>query len=78
MADARAEGQPLYWQIYAMKDLETTKKEVEQAVALGYKGFALTVDAVHVGKRERDMRMNIAESETDDGSPAGSISVSRP
>lgn len=78
MADARAEGQPLYWQIYAMKDLETTKKEVDQAVALGYKGFALTVDAVHVGKRERDMRMNIAESETDDGSPAGSISVSRP
>lgn len=61
MADERAQGQVLYWQIYAMKDLETTKKEIQEAVALGYRGFALTVDAIHVGKRERDMRMNIAE-----------------
>lgn len=61
MADARGDNQILYWQIYAMKNLETTKREIEQAVALGYKGFALTVDAIHVGKRERDMRTNIAE-----------------
>lgn len=62
MADARSPGQSLYWQIYAMKDLETTRREIERAVASGYKGFALTVDAVQVGKRERDMRQNIQES----------------
>lgn len=59
MAQARSPGQSLYWQIYAMRDLEVTKKEIERAVAAGYKGFALTVDAIQVGKRERDMRQNI-------------------
>ena len=62
LADVRAPKQTLYWQIYAMRDLEITKKEIRQAEALGYKGFALTVDAVQVGKRERDMRYNIEEN----------------
>ena len=83
MASARAPGQVLYWQIYAMKNLETTKKEIERAIELGFKGFALTVDAVQVGKRERDMRLNLAEKgddEDEDGDsiPDTSISVSRP
>lgn len=45
-----------------MRDLEITKKEIKQAEILGYKGFCLTVDAVQVGKRERDMRFNIEEN----------------
>jgi L-lactate dehydrogenase (cytochrome) len=63
MADARGPDQTLYWQIYAMSNLEITKEEIKQAVKLGYKGFALTVDAVRGGKRERDLRANIAEDE---------------
>jgi L-lactate dehydrogenase (cytochrome) len=62
LADARAPGQALFWQIYAMRDLEITKKEIKQAEVLGYKGVCLTVDAVQVGKRERDMRFNIEEN----------------
>lgn len=75
-------GQALYWQIYAFKDLETTTKQVKQAVAAGYRGFALTVDAVHVGKRERDIRFTLAESQSesddDEDTPVNSVSVSRP
>jgi L-lactate dehydrogenase (cytochrome) len=63
MADARGSNQVLFWQIYAMTDLAVTEKEIKQAIASGYRGFCLTVDAIHVGKRERDMRLNIAEAE---------------
>lgn len=59
MTDARLPGQTTFWQIYAMTDLAVTEKEIKQAVASGYKGFALTVDAIRVGKRERDMRINL-------------------
>jgi len=82
MSDARACGQVLYWQIYAFKNLADTAKQIERAVAAGYRGFALTVDAVQVGKRERDMRFTIAESQSedneDDDSRINSVSVSRP
>jgi L-lactate dehydrogenase (cytochrome) len=82
MGDARAHGQILYWQIYASKNLEDTAKQVERAVAAGYQGFALTVDAVQVGKRERDVRFTIAESQSEDNedndSRMNSVSVSRP
>ncbi|KAF2712814.1 FMN-dependent alpha-hydroxy acid dehydrogenase, partial [Pleomassaria siparia CBS 279.74] len=86
IADARGPDQVLYWQIYAMKDLAGTEREIKQAIASGYKGFALTVDAIHVGKRERDMRLSIATSEGDsnglndddeDSGLSGGISVSR-
>ena len=63
MADARGPGQVLFWQIYAMQDLAVTEREINQAIASGYKGFALTVDAIRVGKRERDMRLSIAAAE---------------
>lgn len=59
LADARTETQTLYWQIYAMEDLSVTEKEVKDAIDLGYRAFALTVDAIHVGKRERDLRLII-------------------
>ena len=54
-------GQNLYWQIYALNDLEVTAREVRRAVELGFMGFALTVDAVRSGKRERDTRAMVAE-----------------
>lgn len=61
MTEARALDQTTYWQIYAMGDLAVTELEIKQAVAQGYKGFALTVDAIRAGKRERDMRAAIDE-----------------
>lgn len=73
MADARGQNQTLYWQIYAMRDLSITEREIRQAIASGYKGFALTVDAIQVGKRERDMRLNIAESVVSRDTPKSSI-----
>jgi L-lactate dehydrogenase (cytochrome) len=63
IADAKGEDQTLYWQIYAKSDLKITEQEIKNAVALGYKGFALTVDAIRAGKRERDVRTSIAEDE---------------
>ncbi|KAL2825059.1 oxidoreductase [Aspergillus cavernicola] len=58
MASARAPGQTTYWQIYAAADLAVTEEQVKRAVQLGYKGFALTVDAIWSGKRESDLRAN--------------------
>ncbi|KAB8215086.1 FMN-dependent dehydrogenase [Aspergillus novoparasiticus] len=63
LADARTETQTLYWQIYPMEDLSVTEKEIKDAIDLGYRAFALTVDAIHVGKRERDLRLIIKEEE---------------
>ncbi|KAF4765782.1 hypothetical protein HAV15_003074 [Penicillium sp. str.  len=63
MASARAPNQTTYWQIYAKANLEVTEKEIKRAIELGYKGFALTVDATRAGKRERDLRMEAAEYE---------------
>ncbi|PVH74230.1 oxidoreductase [Cadophora sp. DSE1049] len=63
MTDARAPGQTTFWQIYAMSDLAVTEREIKQAVIQGYKGFALTVDAIRAGKRERDIRVGIDEIE---------------
>lgn len=75
MADARGPGQILFWQIYAMKDLDVTKREIQQAVAMGYKGLALTVDAIRIGKRERDIRMHlpvcVGHNEPSNSSPRG-------
>ncbi|KAH7035967.1 FMN-dependent dehydrogenase-domain-containing protein [Microdochium trichocladiopsis] len=61
MASARADNQTLFWQIYAKSDLEESAKEVRKAIELGYKGFALTVDAIWPGIRERDLRASILE-----------------
>ncbi|KKK21934.1 hypothetical protein AOCH_000177 [Aspergillus ochraceoroseus] len=77
MARARSPSQTTYWQIYAMRDLAVTEKEVKQAVALGYKGFALTVDAIRPGKRERDMRLGLDEIEDDDDAERFDIGLSR-
>ena len=63
MSAARGPNQTTFWQIYAMSDLAVTEREIKQAVVQGYKGFALTVDAIRAGKRERDMRMGLEEVE---------------
>jgi L-lactate dehydrogenase (cytochrome) len=87
MSDARARDQTTLWQIYARSDLDITTQEVKQAINLGYKGFALTVDAVRAGKRERDLRVTYAQREKDsmrvnnddeDEDFAGEPSVGRP
>ena len=77
MADAKVEGQTLYWQIYAMSDLRVTEREVRRAEELGYRGFALTVDAVRMGKRERDLRLSIEEEDENERTKGG-ISSTRP
>lgn len=65
MSNARAPDQTTFWQIYARSDLDISTQEVKQAINLGYEGFALTVDAVRAGKRERDLRVTYAQRETD-------------
>lgn len=49
-----------------MTDLTVTESEIKRAIELGYKGFALTVDAIRAGKRERDLRLTITETEDED------------
>ncbi|KAE8327007.1 FMN-dependent dehydrogenase [Aspergillus sergii] len=61
MSEARAPSQTTFWQVYVRSELGITPQEVKQAVHLGYKGFALTVDAVRAGKRERDLRVSISQ-----------------
>ncbi|KJK66850.1 non-heme dioxygenase in morphine synthesis N-terminal [Aspergillus parasiticus SU-1] len=65
-----------------------TTQEVKQAVRLGYKGFALTVNAVRAGKRERDLRVSMSQRSPKGTNPddddeeadgfAGEPSVGRP
>ncbi|KAI3549255.1 cytochrome b2 [Colletotrichum abscissum] len=59
MAAARSGRQTLYWQIYAKSDLKKSERELRHALELGYTGFALTVDAVLPGLRERDVRNSL-------------------
>ena len=85
MAETRAPGQTQFWQIYAMSNLDITTQQVKEAIKQGYKGFALTVDAIRAGKRESDLRVSLAHSERagkddddDDEDFAGEPSVKRP
>ncbi|KIW17998.1 hypothetical protein PV08_02285 [Exophiala spinifera] len=73
VAAARGPGQILYWQIYAMKDLKVTEDEIRSAIALGFKGFALTVDAIWAGKRELDLRARLAEDDDDHEDTHGDV-----
>lgn len=65
MSDARGHNQTLYWQIYAKADLRESETEIKEAIRLGYKAFALTVDAVRAGLRERDVRVGLEEQLSD-------------
>ncbi|OKL59488.1 hypothetical protein UA08_05284 [Talaromyces atroroseus] len=85
MSDIRTPGQVLFWQIYPKADLTISEQEVTEAISLGYKGFALTVDAIRASKRERDIRYSLQETEKesmadddeDDTSTSGGISAQR-
>lgn len=61
--------------VYGPFSLEVTAREIKEAIALGYKGFALTVDGVYLGKRERDLRLAMAESGDDDEELTGGLST---
>jgi L-lactate dehydrogenase (cytochrome) len=74
IVDAGSADQALFWQIYPKSDLSISEHEVRYAVALGYKGFALTVDAVCAGKREQDMRVAVAEGEANEVEDSGTES----
>ncbi|KAH7868466.1 FMN-dependent dehydrogenase-domain-containing protein [Lentinula edodes] len=49
-------SQTLFFQLYKMTDTAATAKVVREAEELGYKAIFLTVDAVVVGNREKDVR----------------------
>lgn len=61
MIAAAIPNQVLYWQIYVKADLKISEQDIKSAIALGYKGFALTIDAIRPGKRESDVRASLAE-----------------
>ncbi|KAJ3558673.1 hypothetical protein NM688_g781 [Phlebia brevispora] len=48
--------QPLFFQLYKHKDDAQAERRVREVERLGYKAIFLTVDAVHLGNRERDIR----------------------
>ncbi|KAJ3835150.1 FMN-dependent dehydrogenase-domain-containing protein [Lentinula raphanica] len=56
IASATLPSQPLFFQLYKVTDTAATAKVVQEAEQLGYKAIFLTVDAVVVGNRERDVR----------------------
>lgn len=66
MAEARGKGQAQYWQIYPKTDLRESEREIREAIRLGYQGFALTVDAIRAGKRERDLRVGLQDQQNND------------
>jgi L-lactate dehydrogenase (cytochrome) len=61
ISDSRAPGQVIYWQTYTQINLAVTERQIKQAVVNGYGGFALAVDAIRVGKRERELRINMED-----------------
>lgn len=67
MMAATTPGQALYWQIYVKADMKISEHEIKRAIALGYRGFALTIDAIRPGKRESDVRASLAEEAPEDG-----------
>ncbi|KIK54136.1 hypothetical protein GYMLUDRAFT_48947 [Collybiopsis luxurians FD-317 M1] len=56
IAAAALPSQTLFLQLYKSTDEEATVKIVQEAEQLGYKAIFLTVDAVVVGNRERDVK----------------------
>jgi 4-hydroxymandelate oxidase len=50
--------QPLWFQIYCMKDKGLTLSLVQRAEDAGYKALVITVDTPRLGRRERDLSMS--------------------
>ncbi|KAF7364023.1 hypothetical protein MSAN_01061000 [Mycena sanguinolenta] len=49
-------SQPLFFQLYKYRNDTAAEKRVREAERLGYKAIFLTVDALVLGNREKDMR----------------------
>lgn len=53
---AEAATGPLWFQLYVYRDRQLSERLVRRAEAAGYRALVLTVDAVRLGRRERDLR----------------------
>ncbi|PYV18254.1 MAG: alpha-hydroxy-acid oxidizing enzyme [Acidobacteria bacterium] len=53
---AAAASGPLWFQLYAYRDRDLTRRLIERAARAGYRAICATVDAQVVGRRERDLR----------------------
>jgi isopentenyl diphosphate isomerase/L-lactate dehydrogenase-like FMN-dependent dehydrogenase len=49
-----SDGVGTFFQLYCLKDKELTRRIIEQAERLGFRGIVITVDAPVLGKRESD------------------------
>ncbi|KAJ4473042.1 FMN-dependent dehydrogenase-domain-containing protein, partial [Lentinula aciculospora] len=56
IAAAALPSQTLFFQLYKITDTAATARVVQEAEHLGYKAIFLTVDAIVVGTREKDVR----------------------
>lgn len=54
--DAAISEQTVWQQVYVNADREHTRKFMQHSESLGVKGFFVTVDAPHLGRREKDIR----------------------
>ncbi|KAF5390745.1 hypothetical protein D9757_004464 [Collybiopsis confluens] len=66
IAAAALPSQTLFLQLYRTRNEEATVNLIQEAERLGYKAIFLTVDAVVVGNRERDVR-SIWDLEKEEG-----------
>jgi len=57
---AAAAGQPIWYQLYVLRDRGLTRSFVERAQAAGCAALVLTVDVQVLGRRERDMRNGLS------------------
>src|SRR3989442_8578496 len=55
---AVAPGAPRWFQVYVFADRSETEALVAEAVANEFSGLVLTVDTPHLGRRERDIRVD--------------------
>ena len=64
LAQARTSPeQPLFFQLYKNRDDQTAMAKVKHVEELGYKAIFLTVDAVVMSNRERDIKAKSAEQD---------------
>lgn len=57
--------QPLFFQLYKHKDDAIAQARVDHVVQLGYKAIFLTVDAVVMSNRERDIKSKPADEDVE-------------
>ena len=55
---AAAPGAPRWFQVYVFADRAETEDLIAEAVASDFSALVLTVDAPHLGRRERDIRID--------------------